>query len=108
MDYDIKRGHSKNIEGDALAKLMEEIFGNVREEGGDLVSKYGVMSRIAVRQVSNTVLSLETESKDASEVSDDEILESKRKLNAFLEKATGFNAKQRMKRAQDKVKKGVE
>ena len=34
------------------------------------------------------------------------ILDSKRKLNAFAEKATGFDAKARMKRAQAKAKKG--
>ena len=37
---------------------------------------------------------------------DDEILDSKRKLNAFAEKATGFDAKARMKRAQKKAKEG--
>lgn len=108
MDYDIKRGHFKNIEGEALSNLMKEIFGNVRKDGDELVSKYGVMSRIAITQVSKTVLTLITESKDASTVSDEEILDSKRKLNTFLERATGFNAKQRMKRAQDKVKKGID
>ena len=29
MDYDIKKGWMKNIEGDLLPKMMEEIFGNV-------------------------------------------------------------------------------
>ena len=37
---------------------------------------------------------------------DDEILDSKRKLNVFAEKATGFDAKARMKRAQKKAKEG--
>ncbi len=108
MEYDIKRGHSKKIEGGALEKLMKETFGNVKKEGEELVSEFGVMSRIAVKHVSNTVLTLYTVTKDAAEVADEQILESKRKLNAFLEKATGFNAKARMKRAQDKVKKGLE
>ncbi|MBR6911968.1 MAG: DUF5611 family protein, partial [Candidatus Methanomethylophilaceae archaeon] len=36
-----------------------------------------------------------------------EILDSKRKLNVFAEKATGFDAKARMKRAQKKAKEGT-
>ena len=32
MDYDIKKGWMKNIEGDLLPKMMEEIFGNVECE----------------------------------------------------------------------------
>ena len=39
-------------------------------------------------------------------VSDDDILDSKRRLNVFAEKATGFDAKARMKRAQKKAKEG--
>ena len=49
MDYDIKKGWFKNIEGDLLAQLMEEVFGNVTSEGETLVSSYGVMDRIEVQ-----------------------------------------------------------
>ncbi|MBO5547166.1 MAG: DUF5611 family protein, partial [Candidatus Methanomethylophilaceae archaeon] len=44
---------------------------------------------------------------DAKGRSDDEIMDSKRKLNIFAEKATGFDAKARMKRAQKKAKEGT-
>ncbi len=40
-------------------------------------------------------------------MTDEEILDSKRKLNEFAEKATGFDAKARMKRAQKKAKEGT-
>ena len=80
--FDIKKGWFSKIDGGNLKTLMEEVFGSVKEEGELLVSSYGAMARIEAKIVS------------------------KRKLNEFLEKATGFDAKARMKRAQQKAKKG--
>lgn len=105
MDYDIKRGWYKNIEGDLLAQLMQEVFGNVSSEGETLVSTYGVLDRIEVKIVTKDKMEIVTINK-AGSASDDEILDSKRKLNVFAEKATGFDAKARMKRAQKKAKEG--
>lgn len=106
MDYDIKKGWYKNIEGDLLAQMMNDIFGNVAHEGDVLVSSYGVLERIEVKIVSKTVLDITTvSSKDG--LTDENILDSKRKLNTFAEKATGFDAKARMKRAQKKAKEGT-
>jgi hypothetical protein len=107
MDYDIKKGWFKNIEGDALAQMMESIFGNVRKDGDKLISSYGVMESIEVTVLAKDKLDITTTNvPDADKRSDDEILDSKRKLNAFAEKATGFDAKARMKRAQKKAKEG--
>ena len=108
-DFDIKKGWFKNIEGDGLPGLMSQVFGNVREENGTYVSSYGVMERIEARIVSKTVLDITTVNKkfDPSEIPDSEVLDSKRKLNEFAEKATGFDAKARMKRAQKKAKEGT-
>ncbi len=106
MDYDIKRGWFKNIDGGLLAQLMEEVFGNVKQDGEYLVSSYGVLDRIEVKILSKDKLEIKTVNKEGAAASDDDILDSKRKLNAFAEKATGFDAKARMKRAQQKAKKG--
>ncbi|MDR0523298.1 MAG: DUF5611 family protein [Candidatus Methanoplasma sp.] len=106
MDYDIKKGWFKNIDGDLLEKLMAETFGNVSREGEALVSSYGVLARIEVRVASKDRMEISTANRQG-EMGDDEILDSKRRLNAFAEKATGFDAKARMKRAQDKAKKGL-
>lgn len=103
MDYDIKKGWYKNIEGDGLKNLMKEVFGNAAEEGETLVSSYGVLSRIEVKVLAKDKMDITTQSKGGA-MSDSDILDSKRKLNEFAEKATGFNAKTRMKRAQDKAK----
>ena len=105
MDYDIKKGWYKNIEGDLLAQLMQEVFGNVVAEGETLVSTYGVLERIEVKVLAKDKMEIVTVNKPGT-ATDDEILDSKRKLNAFAEKATGVDAKARMKRAQKKAKEG--
>lgn len=107
MDYDIKKGWYKKVEGDALPALMKEIFGNCKEENGACVSSYGIMTKIIVKVVSKDKMDIVTETtKDASLLNDDSILDSKRRLNKFAEEATGFDAKARMKRAQKKAKEG--
>jgi hypothetical protein len=102
-EFDIKKGLGKNLEGDLLGKLMKEVFGNVSKDGDAFVSSYGVLTKIEVKQLSSVLLRLDTVSGTPKD--DAQIMDSKRKLNEFLEKATGFNAKARMKREQDKAKK---
>ena len=105
MDFDIKKGCYKNVEGEALPSLMKEVFGDVKKEGDAYVSAYGIMTRIEVRVVSKERLDIVTVNRSGP-MTDEEIIESKRKLNEFAFKATGFDAKARMKRAQKKAKEG--
>ncbi|MCL2148038.1 MAG: DUF5611 family protein [Methanomassiliicoccaceae archaeon] len=105
VEYDIKKGWFKNIEGDLLEKMMAEVFGNVARKDGALVSSYGVLESVTVRVIGKDKLELSTANR-AGGASDEEILDSKRRLNAFAERATGFDAKARMKRAQAKAKSG--
>jgi len=105
VEYDIKKGWFANIEGDNLEKMMKEVFGNCKKDGNALVSKFGVLERIEAEVISKSLLRVETASRKGP-MADNEILDSKRKLNVFVEKATGFDAKARMKRAQEKAKKG--
>ncbi len=104
VEYDIKKGWYAKIEGDGLKALMEEAFGEVREEGDLLVSSYGAMSRVEAKVISKTQLHVATEADPEAE--DATILDTKRALNRFVEAATGFDAKARMKRAQKKAKEG--
>ena len=106
MEYDIKKGWFKNIDGDLLEKMMDEVFGNVSKDGDALVSTYGVLDRIEVKVLSKDKLDIATVNKEGCKSDDDAILDSKRRLNEFAEKATGFDAKARMKRAQKKAKEG--
>ena len=106
-EFDIKRGFYEKIEGAKLGALMKEIFGNVSEEDGKFVSSYGVMARIEAKVLSKTQMGLLTVNiDDVKSLSDEQILNSKRMLNKFLEESTGFTAKQRMDRAKAKAKKG--
>ena len=96
------------MDGDGLKNIMTEVFGSATAEGDLFVSKYGVMVRIEAKVISKTVLGVATENvADTSKLTDDEIIDSKRRLNDFLFKCTGFTAKDRQKRAKDKAKKGL-
>ncbi|MDR3205475.1 MAG: DUF5611 family protein [Candidatus Methanoplasma sp.] len=106
VEYDIKKGWYKNIEGDLLEQLMKESFGNVAKNGDTLTSSYGVLARIDARITAKDRMEISTVSRQDAEMKDEDILDSKRRLNAFAEKATGFDSKARMKRAQEKAKKG--
>lgn len=103
--FDIKNGWFKKIEGEQLPKIMETIFGNVTAEGDKFVSTYGIMERVEVKIISRTVMEIDTINKSGT-FSDDDIIDSKRALNKFMEEATGFNAKTRVKREQKKAKEG--
>lgn len=104
-EFDIKKGWYGKIEGDQLPKIMEEVFGNVVEEDGAFVSKFGVLARIEAKILSKTVIAIDTVNEDGT-FNDEMILDSKRALNKFMEQATGFDAKARMKREQKKAKEG--
>jgi hypothetical protein len=105
VEYDVKKGWSKNIEGDLLENMMKEVFGNASKKGDTLVSSYGVLESITVKVIGKDKMEVVTASKEGK-MADEDILDSKRKLNIFVEKATGFDAKARMKRAQAKAKEG--
>lgn len=104
MDYDIKRGHFRNIEGDGLKNIMEELFNGCREDGDTLIASYGGMKELKVRILDKSTVSIETESDPG--VPDDVALDTIRKFNGFLEKATGFTSKQRRDRLSKKAKEG--
>ena len=100
---DIKRGNYANVEGDKLKDMMTEIFGNCKEDDGWLVSEYGAMKPIKIKVMSKAEMALEI---NTVPIPDDQVLDTMKKRNAFLEMATGFTAKQRLKRLKDKAKKG--
>jgi len=90
--YDFKRGHKKTL--DDIAKIMEDIFGNVKKENGRLFSSFGALERIEV-WIENGKMAAETESKKVESSLAQETL---RKWNDFLFKVTGYTAKERKKK----------
>jgi len=102
-EYEIKRGHFKNIEGEKLKELFESSFGNVQIEDEKLISTYGALQPIKAWVKSKNILCVDTIMN--SDVPDEEINETIRRYNKFLESATGFNSKERVKRAKKKTEK---
>jgi hypothetical protein len=104
MDYDIKKGKFADIEGDGLRRITEETFGNANVEGDMVVTSFGALDRMETKIISKTALSVCTKMK--KDVSEEVATETIKRYNQFLEAATGFNAKERGKRAQKKAKEG--
>ncbi|MCD6383170.1 MAG: DUF5611 family protein [Thermoplasmata archaeon] len=94
----IKRGHKKNLEGDGLKRILEEVFGadKVVEVDGRYEVTYGALNPLRT-WLEDKGLAVETVMK--KDVSDDVAADTIKKYNTFLDKATGYTAKERIKRA---------
>lgn len=99
-EYDIKRGHFEKIEGDKLEILMKDIFEKVNKKDGKLVTGFGAIEKLMAWVDGKKTLCVET--KMNTNVDDKTAMETIRKYNQFLERATGFTAKDRRKKANKK------
>ena len=104
QSYAIKRGHFKNIEGVRLKDVLETSFGPTQDENGRFVCSYGALEKI-VAWTDGKSLFVDTTANP--KVDDETAVRTRQAWNAFMERATGFDAKQRAKRAQDAAKKDV-
>ena len=105
QDYDIKRGHWKNVDGDNLKKLATEIFGKSKIKAGRVFVSYKALDEFSVKMVSKSVLSVDTKMK--TDVSEGDAADTVARYNDFLLRATGFTSKQRRQRINQKAKKGT-
>ncbi|MDO9537906.1 MAG: DUF5611 family protein [Thermoplasmata archaeon] len=96
-EYDIKRGHFEKIEGNKLEILMKDIFGTVKKNGEKLVSSSGALDNITAWSDGKKTLYVDTRMN--TNVDDKTASDTIRMFNLFLERATGFTAKERRKRA---------
>lgn len=103
QEYEIRRGFQGNIEPEKLKTTMQELFGNVKEEDGKLVSSFGALKEIHVWPSKKAVA---VDTKMDPTVSDDVAQSTIKAYNIFLERVTGYSAKERGKRAQKKAKGG--
>ena len=102
MEYSFKRGFKPEL--DRIKSTLEEEFpAEITEEGGKLLLSYGALKSIEV-SIEGKKLSVITESSD--EVGDNLILDTNKRFRNFLEKATGYTAKQRLQQAKKEVSKG--
>jgi hypothetical protein len=104
MDFDIKKGHYGELEGNGLLQIAETIFGKASLEGDLVVATFGAIERLEAKIVGKTVLSVVT--KMRTDVSSEEANDTIKRFNTFLERATGFNSKERRTRLQKKAKDG--
>lgn len=106
-DYELRRGHWKNIDGEKLLHLMQDVFGETKKEGaGYLVENWGALTRLYCEQLGKTHVRVDTVMNP--KVGNDDAQKTLRAYNDFLELATGYTAKERSKRAQAEAKKGTE
>ena len=99
--YDMKRGHFKNIEGSKLLDMAAEHFGDAKEEGDRVRVMFGAIQDM---QVWTDGKALFVDMKMDPSVDNETAGKTIAAYNRFLEKATGFNAKQRAQRAQKEAK----
>ncbi len=87
-----------------MARIREVLARNfpveIKEESGGLNISYGAFVRLTVR-IDKKKLYVETES--ARGIADDVILDTNKRYRVFLEEATGFSAKERLKKAKKEV-----
>lgn len=82
--------------------LEEEFPTEIKEADGMLSLSFGALKSIQV-SINNKKLNVSTESD--SDAKDDQILDTNKRFRNFLEKATGYNAKQRLQIAKKEVSK---
>jgi hypothetical protein len=104
QELDIRRGHFSNIEGEQLKSMMVDIFGNVDEIDNKYSSTFGAMAPITAWVKDKKTLCIDiTTNKD---VDDSTAFDSIKAKNQFLEAATGYTSKERLKRLKERAKKG--
>ena len=103
QEYELRRGLQDNVLPEKLKATMQEIFGNVEQREDRLVSSFGALKEIAAWGGKK---SLCVDTKMDPTVPDEVAQSTIKAYNTFLERVTGYSAKERGKRAQKKAKDG--
>jgi len=101
--YELRRGHSKDLEGDKLRVIAEQVFGTATADGEKVVVSFGAIEKMTT-WTDGKQLFVDMVMK--SGVPDGVATDTISRNNRFLEAATGLTAKERAKKAQDAAKKG--
>jgi len=98
QEYPIKRGLTKDLE-ERVAAELKNCFGIEPEKTGNSYAvRYGALKKLqAICGPGGKTLVVNTES-DMS-VSDEVIIDTNKRFRKFLDAATGFSTKERVKRA---------
>lgn len=95
MEYSFKRGFKPDT--GRIKEVLEAQFPcQIQEEDGKFKFSYGALQSITV-WIEGKKLCVLTES--IADAADDDVLDTNKRYRTFLEKATGYTAKQRMQMA---------
>ena len=98
QEYPIKRGLTKDLEQRVAAEL-KTCFGVEPEKSGNSYRiRFGALKRLeAIPGAGGKTLRVDTESDTSA--SDEVIIDTNKRFRKFLDAATGFSTKERVKRA---------
>lgn len=102
-DYELRRGHWKNIEGEKLLHLIQDVFMDGAADGKGYTVSYGAIEKLYAEYLDKTTLRVDT--KMTTDVTNEVADDTRRKFFDFLELATGYNSKERQKRMKKTVEK---
>ena len=98
--YKLKRGYSPDI--DRMKGLLSECFGTeITDTDGKLRTSYGILKEITV-WIDAKKLCVDTIS-DTDNKDENVILDTNKRFRNFLDKATGYSSKERVKNAKKEV-----
>jgi len=104
MDYSFKRGFKPDLE--RISKALEEEFpAEIKQEEVKLLLSYGALKSICV-SITGKKLTVTTESVIGA--GDAQAMDTNKRFRNFLEKATGYTAKQRLQMAKKDANKGAD
>ncbi len=99
-EYSFKRGYKP--ENDRIRSIMEEVFETQPvDDGGKMTVSYGAIKEMKA-WIQDKKLYVETQS-DLSVKDEKLILDTNKRFRDFLEEATGYTAKERLKMAKKAV-----
>ncbi len=110
QEYPVKPGHAAKID---FKMIFEAAFGSYTEDDGWLKGEYGSMTKIWAKQDGKKLLVVDTETDKSyavkmaqgDEAAGEVAKDTHRAWNDFLEGVTGYDAKTRSKKIQEKAKK---
>ena len=113
--FEVKRGMIKSIGGNAgLCKLATEHFNDVVvNSDGVFTASYAILTSVTAQYTDDGKLQVEVEQMKGDDLSEflskdggrEEAMQSRQRWSGFLDKATGYSAKQRGDKAKEQDKK---
>ena len=100
QEYPVKRGHVKKTD---LLEIAKAYLDEASQDGEWVVGACGAVKSMKARYNGLTALEVDTEQDRQPDMATAQ--RTIKAWNGFLEAATGYNAKQRGKKAQEKAKK---